>query len=291
MALHVTTAPRTASRVAGTLLAAGLAVGLLAGPAAAPAAAAPGDAAIAEARQRADALTARMGVLAGRIEEAQATADAARAAAAIALDTFQATQEELRAAQSRATAAAEASAEARAALRQARGDVVDFARRSYMDGSSYPGAAALVTARSAAELVERAALLEAAGSHRSDVLVEVTVLQQQAERSERRAAVALGEARTLEEQAASALAQASAAEAAARRRAQEAAEAAGRPANIPGTDTPAGPRLVPGANWPVPDAVDEDASRRPDAVPGDADAADKKLGARVAKFLNRKDAE
>jgi hypothetical protein len=83
------------------------------------------------------------------------------------------------------------------------------------------------------------------------------------------------------------------AEAAARRRAQEAAEAAGRPANIPGTDTPGAPRLVPGANWPPPDPVDDDTHRRPDEAPGDADGAgaDKKLGARVAKFLNRKDAE
>jgi hypothetical protein len=39
--------------------------------------------------------------------------------------------------------------------------------------------------------------------------------------------------------------------------------------------------------------VDEDAHRRPDAAPGDADGADgdKTLGARVAKFLNRKDPE
>jgi peptidoglycan DL-endopeptidase RipA len=219
MALYVTPGPRTATRVAGTLLA----VGLLAGLTAAPAAAAPGDSAIAEARQRADALTERMGALAEEIETAQARADAARAAAAIALDTFQATQEQARAAQSRAAEASAASAAAREALGEARDDVVGFARQSYMDGSSYPGAAALVTAADPAELVERAALLEAAGGHRSDVLVEVTALQQQAQRSEHRATVALDEARTLEEEAESALQQASAAEASARQQAQEVA--------------------------------------------------------------------
>ena len=49
-----------------------------------------------------------------------------------------------------------------------------------MDGSTYAGAAALITAGDPAELIERAALLEAAGSHRSDVLVRVAVLQEQA---------------------------------------------------------------------------------------------------------------
>ena len=56
-------------------------------------------------------------------------------------------------------------------------EVVAFARRSYMQGSTYPGAAALITAADPGELIERAALLEAAGAHRSDVLDQVTVLQ------------------------------------------------------------------------------------------------------------------
>ncbi len=225
MALHVTTAPRTASRAAGTLLAAALAVGLLAGPAAAPAAAAPGDAAIAEARERAEALTRRMGELAGSIEAAQQQADAARAAAAIALDTFQAVQEELRAAQTRATEAQAASDAATAELQSARGEVVDFARSSYMDGSTYAGAAALITAGTPGELIERAALLEAAGAHRSDVLVQVTAIQEQADRSEQEALAAVDAARFLEEQAAVALEQATAAERSARAQAEEVAAA------------------------------------------------------------------
>ena len=222
MAWHVC-APRTSSRVAGTLIAAGLAFSLLGGLTPAPAAAAPGDAAIAEAKGRADALTRRMGALAGRIEAAQVKAEAAHAASLIALDTFQALHEELGAAKRRAAEAEAASTAAVAELTAARGDVVSFARRSFMDGSSFPGAASLLTAADPGQLVERAALLEAAGAHRSDVLVKVTALQLQAQRSEQRATVALDETRTLERQAATALARASEAERAARAQAQQVA--------------------------------------------------------------------
>jgi cell wall-associated NlpC family hydrolase len=88
-----------------------------------------------------------------------------------------------------------------------------------MNGSTAPGAAALLTAAGPAELIERAALLEAAGSHRSDVLDRVTVLQQQAARAELRAEVALQEAGALKRQAEGALARATEAERAARQQA------------------------------------------------------------------------
>ena len=45
-----------------------------------------------------------------------------------------------------------------------------------MQGSTAPGAAALVSAEGPAQLVERAALLDAAGSHRVDVVTELSVL-------------------------------------------------------------------------------------------------------------------
>ena len=83
-------------------------------------------------------------------------------------------------AQQRADAAAAAAAQATADLGVARDEIVAFARRSYMQGSTYSGAAALITAADPGELIQRAALLEAAGGHRSDVLDRVTVLQQQA---------------------------------------------------------------------------------------------------------------
>jgi cell wall-associated NlpC family hydrolase len=210
---------RPTARAAGTVLAAGLAFGLLAGLAPAPAAAAPGDHAIAEARAEADALTERIGILADRLDRAQAEVDAARAEAAIALDSFQATQDELEAARRRASAAEAAAEKALADLGAARGEVVDFARQSYMDGSSAPGAAALLTAASPAQLIERAALLEAAGAHRSDVLVQVTTLQEEAAQADVRARVAVQDATTLKRQAADHLARATAAEASARQKA------------------------------------------------------------------------
>ncbi len=214
---------RTTSRAVGTVLAAGLAFGVLAGLAPATASAAPGDHAIAEARSQADALTERIGILAARLDRAQAQVDAARAEAAIALDSFQATQEELQAAEQRATAAEAAADKALADLGVARGEVVDFARQSYMDGSTSPGAAALLTAANPAQLIERAALLEAAGAHRSDVLVQVTELQQQAANADARAKVAVQEATTLKRQAADALARATSAEQSARQKAADVA--------------------------------------------------------------------
>jgi peptidoglycan DL-endopeptidase RipA len=215
---YVTRGTRTATRAAGTVLAAGLAFGVLAGLAPATASAAPGDHAIAQARAQADALEERIGILSGRLERAQAQVDAARAQAAIALDDFQATQEELQAAEQRSVEAEAAAEKALADLGVARGEVVDFARQSYMDGSTSPGAAALLTAGSPAELIERSALLEAAGAHRSNVLDRVTVLQDRAAKAQVRAEVAVDEAKTLKRRAASQLAVASNAEAAARQK-------------------------------------------------------------------------
>jgi cell wall-associated NlpC family hydrolase len=201
------------------VLAAGLSFGVLTGLTAAPASAAPGDHAIAQARAQADALTERIGVLADRLDRAQAQVDAAIADAAIALDSFQATQDELQAAEQRATVAEAAATKALADLGVARGQVVDFARQSYMDGSTSPGAAALLTAASPAQLIERAALLEAAGGHRSDVLVQVTALQQQAARADARAKVAVQDATALKRKAAEELAHATNAEKSARQKA------------------------------------------------------------------------
>jgi cell wall-associated NlpC family hydrolase len=83
--------------------------------------------------------------------------------------------------------------------------MIAFARRSYMEGSTYSGAASLITAANPGELIQRAALLEAAGGHRSDVVDQVTVLQQQATATEEVARTTLAEAGTLKEQATAAL--------------------------------------------------------------------------------------
>jgi cell wall-associated NlpC family hydrolase len=68
-------------------------------------------------------------------------------------------------------------------------------------------------------MVERAALLEAAGSHSGDVVVQVTAAEQQASAADAAAQTALGQAAVLKQQAADALASAEFLEAGARQQA------------------------------------------------------------------------
>jgi cell wall-associated NlpC family hydrolase len=209
---------RTAWRVLATAIAAAVVLGLT--PSAAVAAPRrPSDGQIQAARASADAVAARIGAISGQLTAAQDAVDDATVASTLALDSYQATQEAYEAARARSDAASAASAQATADLGVARGEVVAFARRSYMEGSTYAGAAALITAGDPGELIERAALLEAAGSHRSDVLEVVTVLQEQAQRAEAVARTTLIEADELQQQAAGELSIAQAAETAARQQA------------------------------------------------------------------------
>ena len=140
-----------------------------------------------------------------QIAAAQAAVDQAHSTSALALDEYQARQAAYDDAQQRADAAAAASAKATADLGVAKSEIVAFARRSYMQGSTYSGAAALITAADPGELIQRAALLEAAGGYRSDVVDRVTVLQQQATAADEAARTTLTEATTLKEQATAAL--------------------------------------------------------------------------------------
>jgi cell wall-associated NlpC family hydrolase len=206
---------RWALRVAGTSLAALVALGLTP----AVAVAAPTDAQVAAAAAAAAAVENRIRDLSAELTAAEEGVDAARAVSAIALDDYQAAQAAVQAAQQESAAAQAAAAQATADLGVARSDVVAFARRSYMQGSTYSGAAALLTATDPGELIERAALLEAAGAHRSDVLDTVTVLQAQAAQADEVARTALVQITVLEEQAATALATAQAAEVSAREQA------------------------------------------------------------------------
>ena len=208
---------RAALRIAGTSLAALVALGL----APAVAVAAPTDAQVAAAAAAAAEVENRIKDLSAQLTAAEESVDAARAVSAIALDEFQAAQAAVQAAQQESAAAEAAAVQATADLGVARDDVVAFARRSYMQGSTYPGAAALITATDPGELIERAALLEAAGAHRSDVLDTVTVLQEQAAQADEVARTALVQITVLQEQAATALATAQAAEVAAREQAAE----------------------------------------------------------------------
>jgi peptidoglycan DL-endopeptidase RipA len=201
-----------ALRMVGTAAVVALAVGLTPSVASA----APSNSQIAAAEAAAQAVADRIGQLSGQLTQAQADVDAAHAASALKLDEFQARQAAYEDAQQRADAAAAAAAQATADLGVARGEIIAFARRSYMQGSTYSGAAALITAADPGELIQRAALLEAAGGHRSDVLDRVTVLQEQATATEAVARTTLAEATTLKEQATTALAAAQEAEISAR---------------------------------------------------------------------------
>jgi cell wall-associated NlpC family hydrolase len=209
---------RSALRVAAVAVVAALALGLT--PSTAQAAPPrPSDSEIAAAQAAADAVVTRIGDLSDELAAAQDSVDAARAAAAIALDEYQATQDAYLVAQQQADAAAAVAAKATADLGVAREQVVAFARRSYMQGSTWPGAAALITAADPGELIQRAALLEAAGVHRSDVLDQVTALQAQAAEAETVARTSVEAAAALQEHAAATLADAQEAEVSAREQA------------------------------------------------------------------------
>jgi cell wall-associated NlpC family hydrolase len=179
----------------------------------------PSDSQISAAQQAQDTAAQQVGVLSAQLASAQAQVDAANAASAIALDAFQGKQADYEAAQATAESAAAASRKADADLADARAAIADFARTSYMHGSTNPGMQALMTAGGPAQMLERAALLDAAGDHRADVVVQVTVAQEQATAADVAAQTALAAAATLKQQAADALAAAEQVEAGARQQA------------------------------------------------------------------------
>ncbi|MCW2510419.1 MAG: putative Cell wall-associated peptidase, partial [Modestobacter sp.] len=194
-----------ARRLAGVVAAA--AVCLVAAPGTATAAPTnPSDVQISQAQQAQAAAAQQVDTISAALAGAQAELDAARAESAIALDTFQGKQAEYEAAQATADEAAATAQRARDDLAAARADIAAFARRSYVQGSTSPTLEALMTAGGPAQMVERAALLEAAGSHHGDVVVLVTAAEQQATAADAAAQTALGQAATLKQEAADALA-------------------------------------------------------------------------------------
>ncbi|MGY1643097.1 NlpC/P60 family protein [Geodermatophilus sp. SYSU D00703] len=204
--------PRWLLRGIGTTVAAVVAVGAAPGAALAV----PGEAEVADAQATRDAAAAQVGEISAQLAEAESAAAAAHQAAQIALQEY----EERKAAQEEAQAAADEAAEdaerARAALTRGRQQVADFARSSYMQGSTAPGAAALMSAEGPTQLLERAALLDAAGDHRVDVVDQLTVLEQEAADADRAARQAVADADALEDEAAESLAAAQAQEVSAR---------------------------------------------------------------------------
>ena len=177
---------------------------------------APSDSQISAARQAKADAAARVTAISAQLAQAQGAADAAHHAAQIALQDYEQTRDAYEAARTTADAAAAAAAEAAAELQQGRDDVADFARASYKQGSTSPGVNALLDSGGPAELIERAALLDAAGVHRTDVVAELTVLEEQAAAADQAAQQAVTETETLKARAADQLAAAQVQEVAAR---------------------------------------------------------------------------
>jgi cell wall-associated NlpC family hydrolase len=189
----------------------------------------PSDTQLSQAQQAQADAAQQVGAISAELAGAQAELDGARARSAIALDTFQGKQADYEAAQTAADAAAATAQQARDDLAVARAAIASFARQSYVQGSTSPTLEALMTADGPAQMVERAALLEAAGSHSGDVVVRFSAAEQQATAAETAAQTALTQAATLKQQAADALATAEALEVSAR---QQAATLASRQASL-----------------------------------------------------------
>ena len=136
---------------------------------------------------------------------AQAAVDAAREQAAEAHGRYAAERARYDAARATAEAARGAADLAGQEVAVARADVAAFARSSYMAGSTFPAAEALLTSAGPAQLMERAAFLDAVGSRRADVVSRATVVQRQADDAATVAATALAEAAALADAAATAL--------------------------------------------------------------------------------------
>jgi hypothetical protein len=204
------------SRLAGVGIAAAIGLGVLPGAASA-APSTPSGAEVSAAQQAADAAAAQVGEILRQLGAARAAVDSAHAQAAAALGRYEGTLAGYRSARATADTAQAAAEQAQLDLAGARGGVAAFARSSYMLGSTSPGMHALLTSAGPAQMIERAALLDAAGSRRSDVLDHVAVVQVQADDAAGVARTALAEAAALQEEAAAALASADELETEARR--------------------------------------------------------------------------
>jgi hypothetical protein len=158
-----------------------VAVGLVGLPA--TASAAPSDATNGQrgaATQAAEDAAARVGQLLEQLAAAQAGVDSASARVARALEQVEAQREAHAVAQADARIADVMAHEAHTELSDARAAVARYARESYMGGSTSPVLESLLTSAGPGQVVERAALLEAAGTHRSGVLVVATAAQERA---------------------------------------------------------------------------------------------------------------
>jgi cell wall-associated NlpC family hydrolase len=195
---------RWVGRAAGVVVVAGLAIGVAPGVADAKPRR-PSAAELNAAQQAINDAATQEGQVRGQLANAQAAADDANAHAALALDVYEGKQQEYDDAVSAADTAKAAAQKAAADLDVARSNVVSFARDSYMAGSTSSRITSLITSGSPAQMLERAALLDAAGDDRSSVLTTVTVVEHQATAAKAQAETALTKAADLKQAAATAL--------------------------------------------------------------------------------------
>jgi hypothetical protein len=168
----------------------------------------PSDAQLRAAQQSADIAAAQVGQLLAEQGTAQAAVNSAHVAAVSALSRYETTLTGYRGARTAADAAIATVQQTRHDLATARAQVAAFARSSYMMGSTAPRLQALVTSADPAQLLERAALLDAVGNGRSTALDRITVVQRRAAGAAATARTTLAAATMLETQAAAAMASA-----------------------------------------------------------------------------------
>ena len=179
----------------------------------------PSDGQISAAQQAADSAAAQVGQLEGQVAAAQAAVSKAEGEANIALDRYEGQQAQYQAAQTAEAAADAAEQQAQRQLDTARAQVADFARDSYISGSTSSRMTSLLTSGSPTQMLERAALLDAAGDRRSTVLDAMGAAEQQASAAAATAKAAMAKAAALEQAAAATLATAEHAESSARQQA------------------------------------------------------------------------
>jgi hypothetical protein len=131
---------------------------------------------------------------------------AAEADAASARDRYETERANHRRALGDAGVAEAATQRAEQEVAAASEDVAAFARSSYMDGSTSPDLHALLASGGPAQVIERMALLDTVGQHRSDVLERHGIVRRQATDASAAARSALARAVMSERRAAAELA-------------------------------------------------------------------------------------
>ncbi|WP_157944120.1 coiled-coil domain-containing protein [Blastococcus atacamensis] len=206
MGVPLDSVPVRHGRWSGVLVAAALGLAALPGTASA----APSDPSVTAAEQAAQAASAQVGQLLAQQGAAQTAVDRANAEALRARAEFDAQQQAYVRADATAQAARGAAERAQVELSAAKDAVAAFARSSYMSGTTSPILAGLITSGSPAQALERAALLEAVGAGRTEVLAVVSVAREQAVATQSVVQIAVAEADRSRQTASAALASAEA---------------------------------------------------------------------------------